>query len=245
MKKVYNLFVVIVVLSMLSCRPVVYNIDYSIILESYNLDIAEPSGLAYSPNRESLYIVSDQGMAYQVSLTGKTLKQLPFTGDDFEGITVDPSTSDIYICEEGIGNFVKLNSNGIEQSTYNVLDNPGNTGLEGLTYNPNTEEFYMLKEKSEGLLIKYSVNNNTETQVQLNFAYDYSGIYYNSVSNKLWIVSDESKTLTQCTMNGTKIISYQLPIGGVEGIVVNDDETVAYVVSDPNNKLYKLDLTIE
>ena len=98
---------------------------------------------------------------------------------------------------------------------------------------------------SEGLLIKYSTSNDTKTQVKLNFALDYSGIYYNDRSNKLWIVSDESKTLTQCALNGAKIISYQLPISGVEGIVVNDEETIAYVVSDPNNKLYKLDLTIK
>ena len=98
---------------------------------------------------------------------------------------------------------------------------------------------------SEGLLIKYSIDNNAKTQVKLSFALDYSGIYYNNLSDKLWIVSDESRTLTQCTLNGTKIFSYQLPISGVEGIVVNDEETIAYVVSDPNNKLYKLDLTIE
>jgi len=245
MKKVNHFFVVIVLLLMAACRPEPFDVDYSIILESYKLDIKEPSGLTYSPDQESFYIVSDQGMAYQVSLTGTTIKQLPYTGDDFEVIVTDPSTSDIYICEEGKGDLVKLNSNGIELATFNILDNPGNTGLEGLTYNQNEKEFYMLKEMADGLLIKYSTSNDTKTQVKLNFALDYSGIYYNDKSNKLWIVSDESKTLTQCTLNGAKIMGYQLPISGVEGIVVNDEETVAYVVSDPNNKLYKLDLTIK
>ena len=245
MKRVNDLFVVIVLLLMAACRPEPFDVDYSMISESYNLDFKEPSGLAYSSDQESLYIVSDRGMAYHVSFTGTTIKQLPYTGDDFEGIFIDPSTSDIYICEEGKGDLVKLNSNGVEQSTFNILDNPGNTGLEGLTYDPNEKEFYMLKEMSEGLLIKYSTSNHTKTQIKLNFALDYSGIYYSDISNTLWIVSDESKTLTQCTLDGDKIFSYQLPISGVEGIVVNDEETVAYVVSDPNNKLYKLNLTIK
>lgn len=243
MKAFNSLFMV--VLLMVSCRPEPFDVDYSIILESYNLDIKEPSGLAYSPNQESLFIVSDQGMAYQISLTGTTIQKLSYTGDDFEGIFVDSATSDIYICEEGKGDLIQLNSNGIVKSTYDVLNNPGNSGLEGITYNPNLKEFYMLKEMSEGLLIKYSTINQTNTQIKLSFAHDYSGIYYNNMSNNLWIVSDESKTLTKCTLNGVKIMSYQLPISGVEGIVVNDNETVAYVVSDPNNKLYKLDLTIE
>ena len=209
------------------------------------MSIYEPSGLSYSSDRQSLYTVSDRGMLYEISLTGSVISELPFTGNDFEGITVDSLTSDIYICEEGKGRLVKLNSKGVEQSSYNILNNPGNKGLEGLTYNKNLDEFYMLKEKTDGLLIKYSVTNNTKTQVKLNFANDYSGIYYNGVSNKLWIVSDESKTLTQCTLGGIKIKSYKLPISGVEGIVVNDAETEAYLVSDPNNKLYKIDLTIE
>ena len=245
MKSVVELFVVGGLLLMASCRPESFDVDYSIILESYEMSIYEPSGLSYSSDRQSLYTVSDRGMIYQISLTGNTLKELSYTGDDFEGITVDSLTSDIYICEEGKGNLVKLNSKGVEQSSYNILNNPGNKGLEGLTYNKNLDVFYMLKEMSEGLLIKYSVKNNSQTEIKLNFAHDYSGIYYNNVSNKLWIVSDESKTLTQCTLDGIKIKSYKLPISGVEGIVVNDTETEAYVVSDPNNKLYKIDLTIK
>ena len=245
MKNVVGLFVVGGLLLITSCRPESFEVDYSIILDSYEMSIYEPSGLSYSSDKKSFYTVSDRGMVYQISLTGNTIRELSFTGDDLEGITVDPLTSDIYICEEGKGDLVKLNSEGIEQSSYNILNNPGNTGLEGLTYNKNLDEFYMLKEMSEGLLIKYSANNNTITQIKLDFAHDYSGIYYNNISNKLWIVSDESKTLTQCTLEGIKIKSYELPISGVEGIVVNDDETVAYVVSDPNNKLYKIDLTIK
>ena len=245
MKNIVGLFVVVGFLLLTSCRPESFEVDYSIILESYEMSIYEPSGLSYSPDKESLYTVSDRGMVYQISLTGNTLRELSFTGDDLEGITVDPLTSDIYICEERKGNLVKLNNAGVAQSSYNILNNPGNTGLEGLTYNKNLDEFYMLKEMSEGLLIKYSANNNTITQIKLDFAHDYSGIYYNNISNKLWIVSDESKSLTQCTLEGVKIKTYELPISGVEGIVVNDDETVAYVVSDPNNKLYKIDLTIK
>lgn len=239
------LFIVGVFLTMTSCRPESFDIDYSIILDSYEMSIYEPSGLSYSPDRQSLYTVSDRGMLYEISLTGNTIRELPFTDDDFEAVTVDSSNNNIFICEERTGKLIKLNSSGIKMASYNILENPGNTGLEGLTYNENLDVFYMLKEKTEGLLIKYSTTDNTKTEIKLSFARDYSGIYYNSVSNKLWIVSDESKTLTQCTLNGVKIKSYSLPISGVEGIVVNDEETEAYVVSDPNNKLYKIDLTIQ
>ncbi|MEN8138995.1 MAG: SdiA-regulated domain-containing protein [Bacteroidota bacterium] len=225
-----------------SCRPEPIVVDYSIILDSYELSIAEPSGLAFSTDKESLYTVSDRGMLYQISLTGNTIKELPFAGDDFEGVTVNPLTSDIYVIEEGKGKLNKLDNKGVFQESYNILDNSGNSGLEGLTYDVSRNVFYMLKEKSDGLLIKYSVTDGSQTEIKLNFAYDYSGIFYNSSTDKLWIVSDESKTLTQCTNSGQKIKEYKLPISGVEGVVVNNEETEAYLVSDPNNMLYKINL---
>lgn len=241
--KNYIVLSVIGFLLIISCRPESFIIDSSSILETYDLGIYEPSGLSYSSDKESLFVVSDRGMVYEISLTGTTLRELPFTGDDLEGITVDPLSSDIYICEEGKGTLIKLNNLGVVQKTYNILNNPGNSGLEGLAFNETIQEIYLLKEKSEGLLIKYSINNNTKTEIKLNFADDYSGIYYNSVSEKLWIVSDESRTLSQCTLSGVEVKHFELPISAMEGIVVNDDETEAYVVSDLNKKLYKIDLT--
>jgi len=241
--KDYIILSVTGMLLLVSCRPESFIIDTSSILETYSMGIPEPSGLSYSSDKETLFTVSDQGMAYEISLTGETIRELPFTGDDLEGITVDPLSSDIYLCEEGKGTLIKLNSLGVLQNTYNILNNPGNSGLEGLAFNNALQEIYLLKEKSEGLLIKYSINNNTKTEIKLNFADDYSGIYYNSVSEKLWIVSDESRTLSQCTLSGVELKHIELPISAMEGVVVNDEETEAYVVSDLNKKLYKIDLT--
>lgn len=241
--KNYIILSVTGLLLIVSCRPESFIIDTSSILETYNLGIYEPSGLAYSSDKQSLFAVSDRGFLYEISMTGETIREFPFTGDDLEGITVDPLNSDIYICEEGKGTLIKLNSLGVLQNTYSILDNPGNSGLEGLAFNNTLQEIYLLKEKSDGLLIKYSINNNTQTQIKLNFADDYSGIYYNSVSDKLWIVSDESRTLSQCTLSGIELKHFVLPIPSMEGIVVNDEETEAYVVSDLNKKLYKIDLT--
>lgn len=244
MLRLIGLFLLGGFISINSCSPEAAEPDFSIIIDTYNLSILEPSGLSFSADKESLFVVSDLGMIYQISLTGSTLNEFPFVGEDLEGITVDPITSDIYVCEERKGNLVRLNSSGTMQNSYNLLTNPGNSGLEGVTYNAASNEFYLLKEKNDGLLIKYSVENNLSTSINLDFSIDYSGIYYNESTHKLWVVSDESRTLTQCNLNGSVIKSYNFPISGVEGIVVNDEETEAYVVSDPNNKLYKLDLTI-
>lgn len=235
-------FLVLVLLLLVACRPEPYNIDYSKILETYELTINEPSGLCFSSDKSSFFIVSDQGMLYEVSISGSLIKEFAYTGNDFEGVTIDPATSSIYLCEEGTGNLLKLDLNGNKLGSFNILNQAGNNGIEGLTYNRNLNEFYLLKEKNEGLLIKYSTESNIKKEIVLNFAYDYSGIFYNEMTGNLWIVSDESKTITQCDLDGNKIKSISIPISGMEGIVVNEDETEAYVVSDPNKKLYLINL---
>ena len=243
MWKVFKLLVFVGFLSIVSCRPEPFYTDTSMILESYNLALFEPSGLSYSADKKSFYLVSDRGIVYKTSLTGEIIEELSYLGDDLEAITVNSSTSEIFICEESQGNLLKISNKGVVQNTYNILNAPGNTGLEGLCYNNALNEFYMLKEKSEGLLIKYSIETGDKTDIALDFAFDYSGIYFNNITNNLWIVSDESKTLTKCDLDGNLIESFSIPISGMEGIVVNDDETEAYIVSDPNNKMYKISLT--
>ena len=235
-------FLVLVLFPEVACRPEPFMIDKSKILETYDLTINQASGLCFPSDTSSFFIVSDQGMLYQISMTGSLIKEFPITGNDFEGVTFDPLSSCIYLCEERSGMLLKIDLNGNELESYAIMDQPGNNGIEGLTFNRNLNEFYLLKEKNEGLLIKYSIESNIKKEVVLNFANDYSGLFYNEMTDKLWIVSHESKTITQCDLEGNKIKTMSLPISGMEGIAVNKDETEAYVVSDPNKKLYQINL---
>jgi uncharacterized protein YjiK len=243
MKNVVRLLYVVGFFSLLtSCIPDSIPIDDSMVLETYKMSIYEPSGLCFTADEKDFFTVSDRGMLYKISQKGETIKQLPYEGKDFEGVTVDPDNYNIYLVKERSGELIKLDYNGNKLATYNIIGDSGNSGLEGVCYDADNEIFYLLKEKNDGLLIKFSISQGKLSETSLQFASDYSGIFFNKTTGSLWIVSDESKTLTKCTTNGVKIKSYKLPITGVEGVVVNNDETIAYVVSDPNNKLYKLNL---
>ncbi len=243
MKKIVVILGVIGVSLLISCIPDSIPIDNSMVLDTYKMSIYEPSGLSFTANGKDFFTVSDRGMIYKISQKGETIKQLIYEGEDFEGVTVDNINYQIYIVKERSGELVKLDYSGNKINTYNIIGESGNSGLEGVSYDSDNDVFYLLKEKDEGLLIKYSISKGKLSETRLQFASDYSGIYFNSSTSSLWIVSQESKTLTKCTTEGIKIKSYKLPISGIEGVVVNDEETIAYVVSDPNNKLYKLNLT--
>jgi len=226
-----------------SCIPKSFEVDDSMIMETYSLlPIYEPSGLSFSPNKDFMYTVSDRGELYAISFTGKKLMELPYTGEDFEGVTVNKNNGNIFLVKERKGQLVELTSKGELIKTYDVIGDSGNSGLEGLTYDSKRDIFYMLKEKSPGELITYSLKNGVISKKKLAFALDYSGIFYNNATDNLWIVSQESHTLSKCTLSGSVIESYSLPNSSIEGIVVNDEETIAFIVSDHDNKLFKIDL---
>jgi len=56
-------------------------------------------------------------------------------------------------------------------------------------------------------------------------------------------LSRDDNRLFKCDLNGTPEKEYYLfGLHGIEGLVVNSVESTAYIVSDPENKLYKINL---
>lgn len=214
--------------------------------ESYLLAVEEPSGLSYSPNRQSLYVTSDEGSIYQISLSGKIIRQLPYTAKhyDFEGITINPNNSNIYVINETTDELIELDLHGVLKNKYKVSEHMDNMGLEGVAYDAQRDVFYLLNEMQPGKLIVYSLKHGVKKQIELNFATDYSGIYFNQNTDKLWIISDEDNKLFKCTLDGLPEKEYYLyGLHGIEGIVINETESIAYVVSDSEDKLYKINLS--
>ncbi len=65
-------------------------------------------------------------------------------------------------------------------------------GLEGIAFNPNNSHFFLVNGEQPREL--YELNENFEV-IQFNkitFADDFSGLFYNSDNNDLWILSDQN-----------------------------------------------------
>ncbi|MCK5788787.1 MAG: SdiA-regulated domain-containing protein, partial [Chlamydiia bacterium] len=127
MKNVVRFLSVVGFSFIVSCIPDSFEVDNSLILEKYSLlPIYEPSGLSYSADGKDFYTVSDRGVLYKINTSGVILKTLPYTDDDFEGVTVNPSTSNIYVVKERTGELVKLDLNGNVISTTDIIGESGN-----------------------------------------------------------------------------------------------------------------------
>jgi hypothetical protein len=110
------------------------------------------------------------------------------------------------------------------QTVAQVFTNVGNSGLEGITWNPNLATFFVIKEKDPGVMIQISSDLKTILACKVlsfNTGGDYSDIAYDSSRGKYWIVSDEDESVSLYDWNtGTTVQGspFSLPYDGGEGV---------------------------
>jgi len=206
----------------------------------YSVNIPETSDLSFGSSTDILYTVSDRtAKVYKITTQGKVLSELSYTGSDLEGVSY-VGNQFLYVAEERLRTVFKLDLQGnkIEQKAIPVEKNDENQGLEGISYATFNKHFYILNEKNPALLIETDENLNVLNSYLLSFANDYSGICVDNVNQQLWIVSDESASVTKCTMKGELIESYRIPVSNPEGIAFNPLTNDLYVISDTEARLY-------
>ncbi len=221
--------------------------SYSIeLIASYLLDIAEPSGLSWALNQKDLIVVDDHtNKAFLIDIKGNKLSDFSYAGDDTEGITIDVLNNEIWIAEEAKSELIQLDSIGNKIQSYkiDISRDSDKKGLEGLTYDSNNKIFYILNEAEPGLLIKWQVNSGIINETQLQFAQDYSGIFFDNVEQSLWILSDQSQELYFCDLNANVKQTFKLDYNKAEGIVFDSTNGLLYIVSDSEQRLYIYKIT--
>lgn len=210
------------------------------LLNVYDIDVPEPSGLSFGPDKLSLLTVSDHtNMVYEMDMQGNILRTLNYEGKDLEGVSYNPDENIVAVVEEADRELSLIDYNSgdlIQTYKINIPSNSSNSGLEGISYNPNNKLYYVLNEVNPELLILWDANSGIISEDKLDFATDYSGIYVEAEKSHLWIVSDQSKKLYQCDYNANVLKTFELDILKYEGVVV-EGKTV-FLINDATAKLY-------
>jgi uncharacterized protein YjiK len=208
------------------------------LINSYKINVLEPSGLAINNDGTILYTVSDStNKIYKLSTAGDVLQTFEYAGNDLEGISVFTNTK-LLVVEERTKEVVEydIETGNFTKHKIDYKNTTANSGLEGVAYNFNDGTIFILNEKDPGLLIRLNPNYTIKTSTTLNFASDYSGIFHESATDNLWIVSDQSRTINKCNLEGNLIKSYPINVIKAEGIAISNDKI--YIVSDAEAKLY-------
>ena len=221
-----------------------YNLNF---IESYKLDVPEPSGLSWALNHKDFYVVDDRtNTVFEIDKQGNTLRyNYHYAGKDLEGISIDPASQTVWLAEESKSRLKQLDADGNEINSYKleIVRDSKKHSLEGISYDPVENNFYILNEKDPGLLIRWQPELGMTDQTLLNFAGDYSGIFFDQTDSSLWIISDQSQKLFHCDTDGVVIQSFELGFKKAEGIVVDRENERIYAVSDTKHRLYVYSLT--
>lgn len=206
-------------------------------LSVFNLNISEPSGIAYNSKNNTLMIVSDGNSdIFETDLSGNVLRTIPTTSSDMEGITLTKNCDTIFVVEETnrlvtsyLESAVRLNSFSVD-----VAAAP-NHALEGITRNNANGHLFVINEKQPCMLLEFEGTNELWRK-ELKYTSDVSDVYFEAPSSSFWIVSDESKKILKLSYNTNLIGEWMIPVQQEEGITIVNDKI--YIVSDLESKLY-------
>jgi len=207
---------------------------------SFDILVPEPSGLSFGPGNNTLLAVSDNtNSIYELSLTGTLIRTIEYAGRDLEGVTYNPDKNLIAVTDERDREVALIDyESGQVRGVYKIEITIGseNSGLEGISYNSNNKQYYIVNETNPDLMVIWTPESGIISQTNLKFAKDYSGIFVDCNHSLLWFLSDESQRLYQCdySINVQKI--FNLPEQKFEGVVVDND--LIYLVNDASGKLY-------
>ena len=185
--------------------------------------VQELSGLCLSKDGDFLWGVHDKGTLYKIHFDG-TFEKHWYREADFEGITMDPATGDLYIGLESSSKSVYR----VPAPNYNAKDDNftikvegvedmGNSGCEGITWHKGNLYFgtqtgaRLFEYKLDGTqLWKKSLRDVTSTISEV------GDLCYDPVSDYLWVLDSNSNkdkpqylpfTLYLFTGDGSKLLA--------------------------------------
>ena len=213
--------------------------DHLTFLYEKAISVPEPSGLDLSFNKAGFWTVSDEtSTVYRLDGDGNVVQRIKVNGFDLEGVTVVNDTTLVVILERS-REVVMLNTDGFEIKRKKLpLEGEENSGIEGISYNSENGNYYLVNEKNPLLFIELDANFEIVKTDTLSFSKDISGICYDQDNDKFWILSDEDQQVIQRDFDGNILKKFHLNIIQPEGITLDKKSHRLYIVSDAKETLY-------
>lgn len=222
---------------------------------------AEASAVTWNWDRNSLFVVGDEGDAIvEVDRNGTLLSTMSLVGfDDTEGLTyigggrfvmVEERLQDAYVLTYTAGGAVSRAS----LASASIGPTVGNVGLEGISYDPSTGQYIVVKEKTPQQVNAATLNFGTGSTgtatvtslfnpASLGLA-DLSDVQVLSTVmdpsspdyGNLLIYSQESSRLLEVSRTGSVLSMYSLAgiTDSAEGVTI-DGNGVIYIVDEGPN----------
>jgi len=215
-------------------------------------EFPEPSGVVYHPDRDTLFIVGDQGDIAEVSTAGKLVK-IRNIGGDLEGVTCNPATGLLYVIREGHEILFEIRPDDFEivrrftidrsfEGNVNYLERGGD-GIEGVTFRPDEGHpeggrFFAVNQFDPPALLELEVPLRSATerfaQARIVAAHEVgspplSGVRWDPVSDAFLVVSALWRSVWVADAEGRELRSVRIPGFMQEGIEMLPDGSFVIV----------------
>lgn len=215
--------------------------EYNLI-ETYTIGAREPSGLAYDPSDDTLWVVEDGGGGiYQIQKHGEDiLGAIVFASEDLEGIAYSPTSKTFFVAEERKRFILEIDKKGKLLKTIDIPiefdETDVNNGFEGVTFDPVSKHLFVVNEKNPVAVLEVTYDAEIVNSFEVD-AEDLSGICLDSRTGNLLVVSHESKMVMEFTKDGSLVSSFMLDVSKPEGIAI-DKDGLLYIVCEETQHLY-------
>jgi uncharacterized protein YjiK len=209
------------------------------------VDVEELSGLCLNAKGDALLACGDDGDVKSISFKGETAPI--WSADmDMEGITLNPSTGDMYIAVEGKQEVLRLAAPDYDtpevmfQITEAVEGRFFNDGLEGITYYKNGRLLVGSQKGAYIWLCKLDGTILSRISIEC-FASEVADLCYDPEGDYLWVLDSEKKMMYICSVRGELIQAYDIKdIENAEAICVDRKNGCVWIGSDEKNpKIYR------
>jgi len=219
----------------------------------------EPSGICWHGQRQTLFVVGDEGHIAEIRPDGQLVKQKLIRAEaDFEGVTHDPSTGLLYLAEEEVESILELHPETFAVlRTFSLprsfkgktLMKAGAEGIEGITFVPDpkhvqgglfyvaNQAFTLSDEQDVSAVFQVELplrSQEGDAQILGYFCpgiIDLAGLFYDVKTKHLLIISDATNTVLTYSLEHELISTHAFPADFQEGVTV-DPNGFLYVAQD-------------
>ena len=229
------------------------------------------SGISYNEKSDTLFVVvNNPEYLLEINKTGKVLRKIKLNGFDDTEAVVYLGQNRFAIAEERRRSIVfvnidtstkVLNRDQQQHISFDFLAKDNNRGFEGIAFNRKSQRLFVANEKSPRQLLAIdgaivnplktlalnsfqvsAIWSDSDKQQKFLTSDDYSGLHFDSESQHLLMLSEESRELVEFDNNGQQLSLLDLSrwnknlaesIQQPEGVTMDNDRNI-YVIGEPN-----------
>lgn len=203
--------------------------------------VKEPSGVVFSPGRNSLFVVGDEGSLVEVGMDGKAIANIP-TGGNLEDVAVHTPSGRLVLLSEKKGELIVIDPSTGKKTGRFKLDDVAllgeagidkNQGFEGLAFRkedgrPGGGIFYLVHQRKPAVLVAIAFDplaakgdlgaESLVSRTPVANRDDLTAVTYEPALDRLFVIADSKDRLAMLAMSGEEEAEIVLPGVQQEGL---------------------------